>query len=696
MNDIDLINNDKVTVNNLEFELYPDQQYVNINITTKNIQWENIYKSGITLSTSVGYKTYEIYGWELTPETLCEDVCSIAELSETWTNEMIKNTYINLMKYWSNNTMSSCTLWYWVWLNDNFWTNLLMWLWFITPVSNPIFNIAYDCSTNNTARCKSHCDKNAPGRNPFNCWYIHNEITKSWWFTWDTCSWYDSYIRGTACVDMCMSSIFSCLWDDDPLIKKTWIRIKSWDYAWYYLQNPKQYSLTASWQYNKWNRAWQNWWKCTVSTKTLSRVKASQSENQDFIDFLIDLFTSLFWGTTYIYECNQSTIYCDWEYYGTWNYEWLIFLTEDEYKYNCVKWTRTANSSTQNISSQRILYTPEEKYSESCTCEVKYDYSLNKWWIIEWWVYWWLSPIVAQISYEWTELDYIPKPENLVYIDELQDPWVNWNSITWSFKTRRWIQTKFNETYCTKYKNNVCTTTWAFNNKKTYRINDELWFYWLDNGINFYNLACTNETGYRLCVASWCCPSPWSEQEIYTTAISITNNDALEYYCKNFKNIINNGNQTYWYNNKCYWKRSISWGWYSYSNPITIDLNTAKEKYCTNSKNWIRDNEWNICLVKTEKEIICMDINKTKCNNWDPDREWISIVNAEEIKYCKNSDYDSCKTLWTKNIYKNYDYMCWYSMVQQSNSILNIIQSITNMSQTTVNRPKQRWRRLFW
>lgn len=58
---ISLVENDVVNVDYLNFEIYPDQQYVNINITTSVRWWETLYKSGITLSTSLWFKHYENY-----------------------------------------------------------------------------------------------------------------------------------------------------------------------------------------------------------------------------------------------------------------------------------------------------------------------------------------------------------------------------------------------------------------------------------------------------------------------------------------------------------------------------------------------------------------------------------------------------------------------------------------------------------
>ena len=73
---------DEVNVDYLNFEIYPDQQYVNINIKTSIPWWETLQSwDWIRLTTTVGFKTYDKYEWELTAETLCEDVCSISNIN---------------------------------------------------------------------------------------------------------------------------------------------------------------------------------------------------------------------------------------------------------------------------------------------------------------------------------------------------------------------------------------------------------------------------------------------------------------------------------------------------------------------------------------------------------------------------------------------------------------------------------------
>lgn len=76
---ISLVENDIVNVDYLNFEIYPNQQYVNINITTSVRWWETLYKSGITLSTSLWFKHYENY----------------SASSDTWYNGTIIHDYEN-------------------------------------------------------------------------------------------------------------------------------------------------------------------------------------------------------------------------------------------------------------------------------------------------------------------------------------------------------------------------------------------------------------------------------------------------------------------------------------------------------------------------------------------------------------------------------------------------------------------------
>lgn len=686
---INLMSSDKVNVDYLNFEIYPDNQYINITIRTRVLQWEGLYKSWIFLSTTVQYKTFYIYQWEITPETLCEDVCSISDLSDTWTNEVIKNTYVNLMKNWSNNTMSSCTLWVWAWLQDNFINNLLIGLWWLTPASTPIFNVAKNCKNSNSSWCITHCDKNTPGRNPFNCWYILNEITKSGGYTWNTCSGYDSYIKAYACQDMCMASIFSCLWDDDPLIKRTWIPIKSWEFNGMYLQNPQKYIVPDNQTYNKWTWNGVNWWKC--NGWSLRKVKAN---NSNYGSILEAIFSWLFWSTTYIWECSNSnsSIYCDGNYYGTWNNEWLLWLDLDEYDYDCVKWTWTPQSSTQNIQWNRIVYTPKPSNSGwvACVCQVAYTYSLNQWGVIEAWDYGWMKAVISKFPYEQnkTELEYIPKTRDLIYVDSVDNPVPEWNTLTW-INTWLWINSIFNTWYCTTYKNNICTTIWAFNSRNTYRIHDELWFYGLDSSIPYNKLACANSEEYSLCISSGCCPAPWKLLNVPTAAFNYTNNDAWKAYCQS-KNY-------YWNDNKCYKKY-----FFVYYDQRTFNVNDAKEYYCKNKVTWwYWDSTYGICINNDSYQLLCIAENPSwgwigSCGWWLGVTRSSQTIDGTSLQYCKNIKYDSCILWQDKNIYKDYSYLCWFSVTEQTNSILNIIHSITNMSQTTVNRPKQRWRRLFW
>jgi Tfp pilus assembly protein PilE len=81
--EINLINNDKVSISKLNFEIYPREQYVNANITATVQWWESLFKSGVTLSTTIWFKYYTFYAWEITPETLCEDICSVAKMQSS-------------------------------------------------------------------------------------------------------------------------------------------------------------------------------------------------------------------------------------------------------------------------------------------------------------------------------------------------------------------------------------------------------------------------------------------------------------------------------------------------------------------------------------------------------------------------------------------------------------------------------------
>lgn len=720
MNDIDLINNDKVTVNNLEFELYPDQQYVNINITTKNLQWETLYKSWITLSTTVRYKTYYIYDWELTPETMCEDVCSISDLSDTWTAESIKDVYINLMKFGSNNTMSSCTIWKWAWLEDNFWTNLWIAWHLIEVPEDRIFNIAKACDNHETPRCWTHCDPNTPGKNPFNCWYIRNEVKKwrlwQWWFTWTTCSWYDSYIRENACTDMCISSIFSCIENDDSLIKRTGIYIDTWEFKSFYLQNPQPHDVDDNQSYINGTWSWQNWWQCTNWT-------IKKDTNYDFSSWWEALRTAIFGSNKKNYAyCSdeQGKLFCNGTYYWSGKNSGLPRLSLEEYSDDCIKrtWKTWANSSTK--SGKRIIYTPEPSNISwiNCICQVAYTYNLNAWWVIEDGGYWWMQAIVTDKNFTFeqntTELDFIPKEKKLNYVDTFQ--WnTQWMDLT-GIKEWLWIWNLFNNEYCDFYDNWVCKSNVSYthtymtnkydeglwwlgahyeivttNKTTTHILANSGWFFSLDEeNIPYNRLACVNREEYNTCITSWCCPPPWEFKHIYTKSHNITDDNAKEYWCKNIKN-------WYWKNNKCCKRNTNSCTTSASYTPVptsSTDLNKYKSWYCVINRWWKRDSGTNICLQTWSLEYLCI--------KWvwacpDNNVEWeTKTIEWSTVKYCKYSEYDYCIAWRDKNIYKDYSYLCWFSVTEQTNSILNIIHSINNTSQTTVNRKESWWRRIFW
>lgn len=58
---VNLVNSEVVKVDNLNFEIYPNDQYVNINVTTSVIWWEVLFKSWVTLSNTVWFKYYNQY-----------------------------------------------------------------------------------------------------------------------------------------------------------------------------------------------------------------------------------------------------------------------------------------------------------------------------------------------------------------------------------------------------------------------------------------------------------------------------------------------------------------------------------------------------------------------------------------------------------------------------------------------------------
>jgi len=59
--EVNLISSEVVKVDNLSFEIYPNDQYVNINVTTSVIWGEVLFKSWVTLSNTVWFKYYNQY-----------------------------------------------------------------------------------------------------------------------------------------------------------------------------------------------------------------------------------------------------------------------------------------------------------------------------------------------------------------------------------------------------------------------------------------------------------------------------------------------------------------------------------------------------------------------------------------------------------------------------------------------------------
>lgn len=352
---VNLVNSDKVNVTNLNFEIYPNEQYVNTNITAKVEWWESLFKSWITLSTSVWFKNYRFYAWELTPETLCEDVCSASQLSYASSNALDANA--SFTQIYNNNTsqLSSCV---WEWVQEH---SFFFWLFrWNTNYGISMYNFAKKCKDNGDnyyvsemkTTCWSGCKFREWNINPMSCWYIRKVMESDTWYNWSNCHDYDSYVWTTACKQLCVASIFTC--SDNDMIRKTWIQITTWAKAWLYLQNPKEEALTFTWT------VYDNWRSCNSWNPTRYR---------DWILFRWE------WR----YNCNNWQIKCtvDGNQYND--------ISENQYN----KWCKKPRQAQINW----WLYLDQEKNpgKESCICQPKYWFSIyvDNWFVEEAWCAWW-------------------------------------------------------------------------------------------------------------------------------------------------------------------------------------------------------------------------------------------------------------------------------------------------------------------
>ena len=214
------------------------------------------------------------------------------------------------------------------------------------------------------------------------------------------------------CEDMCKASIFSCLdVENDPLQKRTWIKITSWKYAGLYLQNPTGSMISDNWEYKIWSWKWLNGWKCNTG-------KLYKCPNPLWweYDCILGDYTDLRIKTT----CSDW-FYCSGTYYGNWYRQWVSELIKSEYENDCVAWTwETGDNSVKNLWSKYVYSdTLSHTWSDPCICKVDYQYSYEAWWIIEWWNCWWLNS------------DYTAKDENLIYWQWTWFIWQSWSNITW-------------------------------------------------------------------------------------------------------------------------------------------------------------------------------------------------------------------------------------------------------------------------
>jgi len=628
---IDLINNDKITVNNLEFEIYPDQQYVNINITAKNLQWESLYKSGITLSSTIWYKFFRLYPWELTPETLCEDVCSVNQTS----NQALQEWFLNMMRLVDNVSMDACTLWYWAGHTETFVSLIILRLEWDKNRTESIFETAYWCINSSDSWCRNYC-KSIDTWNPYNCGYIRYQLEHNN-FTWNTCSWYNSFVRQYACEDMCVASIFSCLGEEDSLVRRTWIKILSWneEIVWKYLQNPKSYTVVDENTYKKWFRQWTNWWTWCKNTIWYREYNGFWDNLAAFVwidpdceEWLWEKYckkkSSLWWEIKY-QKCidENSYFYCDGTYYGGWNNTWVIRIKNNEYNYACIKWENKA-TATQTYSSNRIIYTPETDSTNywNCICRVNYIYSPYAWWFIEEWTLRWIETIQDNYPYSDSIFKYRQREYDMIYVDQYVS-WSRW-PLDWA---KKWLslESSLKTNYCKN--NELCASNQSYSNQtnyngKSYNIINTWWLNYVSASINYKLLKCENQEEYNECISTWCCPSPWEIATTYETLLNFTHTSALEYHCTHYHTWINgefwirSGNQCHVINET--WCITYA-SWYEYRPIIT---GVAIGYYCTGILHNVRD--WNKC--KEDLWYQCLQTD-TKTFWWNTAKEY----------YCPNN-----------------------------------------------------------
>ncbi len=609
---------DEVNVDYLNFEIYPDQQYVNINIKTSIPWWETLQSwDWIRLTTTIGFKTYDKYEWELTAETLCEDVCSISQISNTG----IKQSSISLTSMWNNQTYNACTIWQYKLKDNTNWTNIFSIFFNLIDYRNnekydskTIYDIAANCK-NNESTCNKNCNDNNPWTNPYNCWYIRKTIqTKDYKkfesgnsLTW--CELYNSYVMSNTCEDMCKASIFSCLdTENDPLQKRTWIKVTTWKYAGLYLQNPKEYSVADDWAYSDWIWTWFNGRNCSTWTIT-----------KDTCNWWFHVFIfCINWDT--IYKCNNNWVfYCSGTYYWNWYRQWATELTKTEYEKDCVAWAWTwiTNSWSVKNSWTRYVYSDVLSHTgfDPCICKVDYQYSYDAWWIIEWWNCWWLNS------------DYTAKDENLIYWQWTWFDGQKRSNISW-LSWRVWVAPILNWNNCDQNVNGVCQR-WVTYNNKTY---DVVWGSGMyQNNVSRYNrkdCSCTNNTwedNFYACVDRvHPCERPAQLMTLHLNWAIQNSNESKTWYCENK---VNSG--VWDYNSGCLIPNGtwcigdeITW-WYT---PVPISMTEAdiRTKYCES--------------IWSEREVVW-----TYEYNQDTPR-----YNWSYSKYCRRKT-NECKT-YSENI----------------------------------------------
>jgi hypothetical protein len=115
--------------------------------------------------------------------------------------------------------------------------------------------------------------------------------------------------------------------------------------------------------------------------------------------------------------------------------------------------------------------------------------------------------------------------------------------------------------------------------------------------------------------------------------------------------------------------------------------------YCEQSNDRVRYNNW--CRKNTDN---CM---KTYCVKESNSVQWCNndvtsqpLYNGRSFSnYCSSINYDECIKWEWKNIFKDYDYTCNWSITDQSSIIMNIIDNIGKVSKTNSRRyRRRRWR----